>query len=289
MRFGSRSAEECSEVVAGLPGLGRRGSRTAIMGVVNATPDSFSDGGREDLLAHVDRLVDDGVDIVDIGGESTRPGAAPIDADTETRRVVPLVEAVRRRHPDLLVSVDTRRACVARDAVAAGAGIVNDVSGGAFDADMLPEVARLPATYVAMHARGIPETMQQLTDYDDVVSDVAVELADVAARTRAAGIAPWRLVLDPGIGFAKTHSQNLLLLRHLPDLKARLGDYPILIGPSRKGFIGALTGEPRPDRRDFGTAAACCVCVPAADIIRVHNVRDIKAAIAVADAVCRGT
>ena len=238
----------CVEVVAGLPELGRRGSRTAVMGVINATPDSFSDGGRDDLLAHIDRLVEDGADIVDVGGESTRPGAEPVDASRELERVIPLISAARDRHPDLLLSIDTRRAQVAREAVNAGARLVNDVSGGTFDPDMLDVVARLPATYVAMHMRGVPETMQQLTDYDDVVTDVATELGHVVTNATANGVAPWRLVLDPGVGFAKTLHHNLALLRHLHDLKRNLGDYPILIGPSRKTFIGTLTAEPRPDK-----------------------------------------
>lgn len=245
---GEATTQSCVELVAGLPELGRRGERTAVMGILNATPDSFSDGGRADLLAHADRMVEEGADIVDIGGESTRPGAKAVDVDDELSRVIPLVEEVCRRHPRLLVSVDTRRAVVARYAVAAGARIVNDVSGGMFDPDMLGHVADLPVAYIAMHMRGDPQTMQQLTDYGDVVSDVAYELGDAVTRAQTAGVAPWRLILDPGIGFAKTFSQNLALMRNLSEFKRLLQDYPLLLGPSRKAFLGVLTKQAQPDR-----------------------------------------
>lgn len=245
---GKNRTPTCVELVAGLPELGRRGERTTVMGILNATPDSFSDGGRGDLLAHADQMVEEGADIVDIGGESTRPGAKAVDVDEELTRVIPLVEEVCRRHPRLLVSVDTRRAVVARHAVAAGARIVNDVSSGMFDADMLGLVADLPVAYIAMHMRGDPQTMQRLTDYGDIVSDVAHELGGAVARAETAGVAPWRLILDPGIGFAKTFEQNLALLRNLSELKRLVRDHPVLLGPSRKAFLGVLTKEARPDR-----------------------------------------
>lgn len=314
------------QVLAGIPELSPRGERTAIMGILNATPDSFSDGGLGDHVARVDRMVEEGVDVVDLGGESTRPGAHAIDPAEELQRVVPLISAVCERHPNLVVSVDTRRAVVAREAVAAGARIVNDVSAGAFDTAMLDQVAELPATYVATHARGTPATMQLMTDYDDVVVDVAAELGSALTRAEAAGIAPWRLVVDPGIGFAKTTQQNLELVRRLPELKRRLRDLPLLVGPSRKGFIGQIIREPRADRCDThtplrsrvcyfvdapagaigalparvarGSPPSCSGCddtqlfflrcIPAADIVRVHNVHAIRDAVAVADAVHRG-
>ncbi|KAJ8598938.1 hypothetical protein CTAYLR_009854 [Chrysophaeum taylorii] len=279
------SSPTCVRLVAGLESLGA--GRTFVMGVLNATPDSFSDGGRGDLVERADRMVADGADVVDVGGESTRPGATPVDVDEEIRRVLPVVEAIKTRHPRLPVSVDTRRARVAKLAVEAGAGIVNDVSAGLHDPEMLATVAALPVAYIAMHMRGDPTTMERLAFYDDVVDDVSTNLDEFLGRAARAGIAPWRLVLDPGIGFAKTHDHNLILLRHLADLRKRLHDFPFLVGPSRKRFVGHLLAEPVSDRRDWGTAGACCACVPTADIVRVHHVRGIKQALAVADAIRR--
>lgn len=225
---------------------GPRNKKTMVMGVVNATPDSFSDGG-QDAASVARRIVESGADVIDVGGESTRPGAEPVPPDQEIDRVVPLIETLCRDFPDLIVSIDTRRASVAEAATSVGASVVNDISGAA-DQDMLKVVANTSAAYVASHCRGNPQTMQTLTDYDDLIRDVSFELSDVVSRAKAAGIAPWRLIVDPGIGFAKNHQQNIALLRHLPDIKRNLDDLPLLVGPSRKGFIGTITNEPRADR-----------------------------------------
>ncbi|HEY0016248.1 MAG TPA: dihydropteroate synthase [Longimicrobium sp.] len=259
------------------------------MGILNVTPDSFSDGGRfldpADAVAQARRMAAEGADIVDVGGESTRPGAPPVSADEEAARVVPVLRALREAL-DLPVSVDTRRAAVAREALAAGADVVNDVSGLA-DAEMASVVAPSGAGLVLMHMRGTPETMQRLTDYGDVVDDVAAELAESLARADAAGIARERVVLDPGIGFAKTAEQNLELIASLDRIGAQLGR-PMLLGASRKSFIGALLGGVPADARDAGTVGACVAGLArGARLFRVHDVRAARQALDVAWAVLR--
>ncbi|KAJ1451728.1 Dihydropteroate synthase-like protein [Pelagophyceae sp. CCMP2097] len=267
------------------------GKETHVMGVINVTPDSFSDGGRH---GSVDRAVREaeamargGAVIVDVGGESTRPGAVPPTEDEELRRVVPAISAIRDKL-GIAVSVDTRRAAVARAALEAGARIVNDVSGGAHDAAMLPMLAdHGSASVVLMHSRGTPQTMQSKAHLDyggDVVGGVERELQSRLDAATDARIAPWRVMGDPGIGFAKSQSDNLELLRNLGRFS---GMAPLLVGPSRKGFIGALLDEPQADLRDWGTAGACCACVPFADVVRVHHVQGVKQALKVADAVLR--
>jgi dihydropteroate synthase len=209
--------------------------RPLVMGILNVTPDSFSDGGRfldhGAAIAHGRSLIADGADVIDVGGESTRPGAVEVDIDTELARIVPVVGALA---PEVRVSVDTTKPEVARAAVAAGATLVNDVS-----ASLWPLAAELGVGWVAMHRRGTPATMQTLTDYDDVVAEVLAELSTVAARARDAGVA--EVWIDPGIGFAKTADQNLALLAHLE----RFVDtgLPVLVGTSRKAFIGAAHAD----------------------------------------------
>lgn len=263
--------------------------RPVVMGILNVTPDSFSDGGRfldpADAVARARRMVEEGADLVDVGGESTRPGAPPVSADEEAARVVPVIRAVR----DALgvpVSVDTRKAAVAREALAAGADVVNDVSGLA-DAEMAGTVAPSGAGLVLMHMRGTPQTMQGLADYGDVVDEVAAELAASLARADAAGIARGRVVVDPGIGFAKTAKQNLELMASLHRLQARVGR-PVLLGPSRKSFIGTLLGGVPADARDAGTVGACVAGLArGARLFRVHDVRAARQALDVAWAVLR--
>lgn len=261
--------------------------RVLVMGVLNVTPDSFSDGGSwfgdPDLaVEHGLALVDAGADVVDVGGESTRPGAEPVPRDEELERVVPVVSALAKER--VTVSVDTRHATVAEDAVAAGAVMVNDVTGGAGDPDMLTTVAGLDVAYVIMHMRGEPRTMQEDPRYDDVVAEVFDHLGNAARSAVAAGVAPEHIVVDPGIGFGKTSTHNLLLLRHLRDLRS-LGR-PVLVGASRKSFIGRVTGVEVAAERVAGSVGAAAVAAArGAAIVRVHDVAETVQAVRVADAV----
>jgi dihydropteroate synthase len=239
--------------------------RCLIMGVLNVTPDSFSDGGRyldpEAAVAHGRRLVAEGADVVDVGGESTRPGAEPVDADVERARVVPVVAALA---PHVRVSIDTRKAAVAEAAIEAGATLVNDVS-----ASLWPVAAAARVGWVAMHMQGTPQTMQRQPEYGDVVADVRAFLAGRAAEARAGGVE--EVWIDPGIGFGKTAAHNLALLRALPALVA-VGE-PVLVGTSRKSFLGALTGRASPDDRlEASVATAVWATTRGAGMVRVHDV-----------------
>lgn len=263
------------------------GERTYLMGILNVTPDSFSDGGQFDRLdaaiVQAMAMAMAGADILDIGGQSTRPGAVQISLAEELDRVIPVIEALRTGGFDLPISVDTTRATVAARAIAAGADWVNDISGASFDPDMLPIVAKLEVPIVLMHLRGTPQTMQGLTDYDDVVEEIAIALQDRVDAAITAGVNPARILLDPGIGFAKTAAQNYELLRQLPRL-AELG-YPLLVGPSRKSFIGNTLNQPDPSQRIWGTAAVCSGAIAlGAQILRVHDVPQMYDVIRVSDA-----
>lgn len=266
--------------VEGLP----RPSRCLVMGVVNVTPDSFSDGGRfvdpVTAVAHGLALARAGADLVDVGGESTRPGARRPGVAEELDRVQPVVEGLVEA--GVAVSVDTMRAEVARAAVGAGAVLVNDVSGGRADSAMLPTVAALGAAYVLMHWRDHAATMQQHTDYADVVADVAEELAAQLDAATSAGIAGSRIAVDPGIGFSKTPDQNWSVLTHLDRLHD-LG-HPLLVATSRKRFLGLLVGEDRPAvERDAATAATSVLAaVAGAWCVRVHQVGPTYDAVRVA-------
>jgi dihydropteroate synthase len=268
-------------------GLPTTDGRPVVMGVVNVTPDSFSDGGLwfepAAAIAHGRALVADGADLVDVGGESTRPGAERPSVDEELRRVLPVVEALADE--DVLVSVDTMRAEVAGRALDAGAIAVNDVSGGLADPDMVPLVADRGCPYVAMHWRGHSTQMQSRAVYDDVVKDVCDELAARRDAILAAGVARDRLVLDPGLGFAKHAPHNWTLLAHLDALVA-LGQ-PVLVGASRKTFLGRIrvpeAGTPRPPAdRDVATAVTSVVCAQGGVWgVRVHDVAGTHDAFAV--------
>lgn len=260
----------------------RPSGRPLVMGVVNVTPDSFSDGGRffdlDAAVAHGRELVAQGADLLDVGGESTRPGAQRPSEHDELARVLPVVEALADLAP---ISVDTMRAGVARACVEAGAAIVNDVSGGLADPDMASAVAALQVPFVAMHWRGHSHDMQTRTQYDDVVADVLRELEQRRDALLSAGIDPSLLVLDPGLGFAKTAAQNWTVLAGL-DRFAGLGQ-PLLVGASRKSFlaqVGSRDGEPVPaDERDAATAAVSVVLAQAGVwAIRVHEVKSTVAA-----------
>lgn len=255
-----------------------------VMGIVNVTPDSFSDGGRfadtTQALAHARKLVADGADLVDIGGESTRPGAAPVPETEELARVLPLVE--RLAADGVVVSVDTAKPGVMRAAIAAGASLVNDVR--ALQAPgALAAVAQTGAAVCLMHMQGTPRTMQAEPRYDDVVREVREFLLARARTCEAAGIGRERIVLDPGFGFGKTVAHNLALLRALPEL-AGCG-YPLLVGLSRKSTIGRLTGRDVDDRLAGSVAAALAAVARGAAIVRVHDVRETVDALAVWQAV----
>lgn len=256
-----------------------------LMGVVNATPDSFSDGGRYlDAAAAVDRalrLADEGADLVDLGGESTRPGAPAVPVAEEIARVVPVVERLRARGYPLPISVDTSKGAVARAALAAGADLVNDVTALS-DPELARACAEAGVPVVLMHMRGTPADMASRATYGDVVADVARELGAALARAEGAGVARERTILDPGIGFAKTAEQSLELIARVGELRA-LGR-PLLVGPSRKSFIGKVTGAEVGDRLP-GTLAAVAACVLAGvELLRVHDVAPARQAATVAAA-----
>jgi dihydropteroate synthase len=262
----------------GFPELGR----TRVMGIVNVTPDSFSDAHLHDAVAHGARLLADGADLVDVGGESTRPGASRVPCEVELERVLPVVRALAA--DGAVVSVDTTRAVVARAAVEAGAVMVNDVSGGLGDPQMLPVVAELGVPYVAMHWRGPSADMQTRATYDDVVADVCGELELRREAAAAAGVQD--VVLDPGLGFAKNADHNWALLRALPALQS-LGR-PLLVGASRKAFLGVLLdGRPAADR-DAATAAVTTLAASAGVWgVRVHDVASSADAVRVVAAMSR--
>lgn len=259
------------------------------MGVLNVTPDSFSDGGEFNepaaALAHAQLLVEAGADIIDIGGQSTRPGAEQISVEEELERVLSVLKAIRSV-VSVPISVDTTRAFVAQQAIAAGADFVNDISGGMFDPDMLSIVAQLGVPIVLMHSRGTPQTMQNLTDYQDLIGEIYEFLERQITAAVQAGIERSHLMIDPGIGFAKTAEQNLEILRQLSAFDS-LG-VPLLVGVSRKSFIGRILNQPEPKRRVWGTAAACCGAIATgADILRVHDVLEMRDVCRVADAIWR--
>jgi len=259
--------------------LPSRPDRLVVIGVLNVTPDSFSDGGRftslDDAVAHGCRLADDGADLVDVGGESTRPGADRVDAAEEERRVIPVIEALVAT--GIRVSIDTYRAVVAERALAAGASVVNDVSGGLGDPDMAAVVRAAGCPWILMHWRGHSRRMQDLAHYVDVVDDVRRELAERVDAANQAGISSDRIVIDPGLGFAKTAEHNWALLAHL-DVLVGFG-LPVLIGASRKSFLGRVLADPAGTPRPVGEREAATVALTAyaatqgAWGVRVHDVR----------------
>jgi len=259
------------------------------MGVVNATPDSFSDGGlfadTETAVAHGAKLADEGADVVDIGGESTRPGAEPVSSDEELRRVLPVIEGLRAARPDVAISIDTRHPNVAAEGVAAGAAIVNDISGGA-DPDMMRVAAQGTAGMVLMHMQGEPGSMQVDPRYEDVVEEVHGYLRERVEAALFDGVEAEQLCVDPGIGFGKNLEHNLALLRDLG--RFRDLDAGLVIGVSRKRFIGTLTDAEDPtDRVEGSLAAAVLAAAAGADVIRAHDVRATVRALRVADAITR--
>ncbi len=265
------------------------GERTYLMGILNVTPDSFSDGGEfnniETALSQARNMQGNGVDIIDIGGESTRPNAAEVSIEEELDRVIPIITKLRQES-SIPISIDTTKAIVAEKAIAAGADIVNDISGATFDDKMLETVAQLDVPIILMHIRGNPKTMQSLTDYQDVVGEVAEFLKIQVEKAIACGIDRSKIIIDPGIGFAKTASQSLELLRRLSELKAL--DLPMLVGVSRKSFMRPILNKDNAKDRVWGTAAACYGAISrGADILRVHDVKEMYDICRVADAIER--
>ncbi|MBC7462987.1 MAG: dihydropteroate synthase [Actinobacteria bacterium] len=247
--------------------------RTLVMGILNVTPDSFADGGRyateNSAIEHGLQMIAEGVDIIDIGGESTRPGAERVSQEEEMRRVIPVVKALGSK---VVVSIDTTRAHVAKEAVASGARIINDISAGRYDDEMLSTVAQLNCPYIAMHTRGNSQTMTTLNQYQDVVAEVKSELLVRLQAALAAGIDKTNIVLDPGLGFAKDAEQNWELLNHLEDIK-ELG-FPLLIGASRKRFLGALVGSDSPDDRNNASIALTALLAQRGVwAVRVHGAK----------------
>ncbi len=259
-----------------------------VMGILNVTPDSFSDGGRfldpQRALAHCERMVNEGADLVDIGAESTRPGSAAIDEREELRRLKPVVEVIGR-HATVPLSIDTRKAGVAERAIDWGASIINDISALEHDSRMGDVIARTKAGLVLMHMRGTPQTMRQYCRYDNVVEEVREYLRIRMDHAGEMGIAREQMLIDPGIGFAKNEQQNLSLLKGLGVLR-RLGR-PVLVGVSNKSFIGTVTGQPV-EQRLMGTAAAVTAAVlGGAGIVRVHDVGSVREVVRMAEAIAQ--
>ena len=263
------------------------GKKTYIMGVLNVTPDSFSDGGQfnslENAIAQADQMIQDGADMLDIGGQSTRPNAAEVSLQEELDRVIPVIEAIRQNcdHP---ISVDTTRSQVAKWAIAAGADLINDISGAVFDSEMLSTVGKLGVPIILMHRRGTPKTMQLLTEYQDLIKEIREFLQERIETAIAHGIT--QIMIDPGIGFAKKYDQSLEILQRLQAFQSL--NCPILVGASRKSFIGHILDQPDPQKRVWGTAAACVSAIAnGADVVRVHDVAQLRDACRVADAIWR--
>lgn len=265
------------------------GGRTLVMGVLNVTPDSFSDGGQffdpARAAARAVEMAAEGADIIDVGGESTRPGGEAVSVEEELRRVVPIVEALAGRI-EVPVSVDTTKAAVARAALAAGAEIVNDISGLRFDPALADECARAGAGLVLMHSRGTRETLHALPPVADIFAEVTGGLRQSIEEAVRRGVGRGALALDPGIGFGKSQEQNVELLARLDRLADEFGGFPLLVGTSRKRFVGALTGEADPSARLHGTMATVAAAVlRGAHIVRVHDVRPAVETARVADAI----
>ena len=278
------------EQMASLLACARRGQRTLVMGVLNVTPDSFSDGGLflmpKSAVDHARRMADEGADIIDIGGESTRPGAEELSPEEELARVIPIINAIAESIP-VPISIDTYKARVARQALEAGAAMVNDISALTFDSEMASTVAELDVPVCLMHIKGTPRDMQQNPVYVDVAREVRMWLAERAAAAERAGIRRENILVDPGFGFGKRPEHNLELLRRLRDIVS-LG-YPVVSGWSRKSTIGKVLGGLPPEDRLEGTAATVALSIAnGAAIVRVHDVKQMARVARMSDAVVRG-
>jgi len=267
------------------------GKRSYIMGILNVTPDSFSDGGNffdpQAAVNHALQMIEDGADIIDVGGESTRPGANELSCSEEIARVVPVIEKLRSASPDCIISIDTRKGDVARAAVLAGADIINDISGLQFCSEIAKVAAQTGAGLILMHMRGTPKTMQSVDnlEYSDVVCVVSTFLSEAIDKAVKAGVKRNQIAIDPGIGFSKNCEQNIAILNRIDEFKAL--NVPVLIGHSRKSFIGQILEECDPADRVFGTAGVTAwLAMNNTDIIRVHDVKEMKQALTLFDA-CR--
>jgi dihydropteroate synthase len=265
------------------------GEKTYLMGILNITPDSFSDGGEfnnlDRALLQGKMMVENGANILDIGGQSTRPGSVQVSLEEELNRVIPVVK-ILRKELSIPISIDTTRAIVAQKAVEAGANIVNDISAGMFDKNMFSTVAKLNVPYILMHIKGTPETMQNFTQYADLISEIYQFFEEKINLAVAAGIKRNKIIIDPGIGFAKTYQQNILILQQLATFQSL--NLPILIGLSRKSFIGHILHKNDPKERIWGTAGACCGAIASgADILRVHDVPQMYDVCRVGDQIWR--
>jgi dihydropteroate synthase len=262
------------------------GKRTLLMGVLNVTPDSFSDGGlffdKDKAISHGLRMVEEGADIIDIGGESTRPGSKPIELEEELHRVMPVIESIAKE-VDVPISIDTYKSTVAQRATEAGAEIVNDISGLHFDPDLAKVAAKGNIPLILMHIRGTPETMQKNVHYDSIFSEILQYLKDSIQRAESAGLDPRQIIIDPGIGFGKTVEDNLLIIKNLHEF--RILGKPILLGTSRKSFIGKILNTEVEDRLEGTLSSIAIGVLNGAHIIRTHDVHQAKKAITVADAI----
>jgi len=255
------------------------------MGILNVTPDSFSDGGKFNRLdlavKHVQRMLENGADIIDIGGESTRPGSDPVSTNEELNRIIPIINEVKKTSNDILVSVDTYKSAVAKEAIKAGADIINDISGLAFDQDMAPLLAKNDIPVIIMHIQGKPKTMQQNISYNDLINDIKQYFKIRCDYAIKSGIKKNNIILDPGIGFGKTFNHNYELLKNLKIFKDMA--YPLLIGPSRKAFIGDVLKLPPEERVEGTIATVVAGILNGANIVRVHDVKENKRAIIVTE------
>ncbi len=262
------------------------GKRTLLMGVLNVTPDSFSDGGlffdKEKAISHALRMVEGGADIIDIGGESTRPGSKPLEIEEELRRVIPVIESLAKE-VDVPLSIDTYKSTVAQRAIEAGAEIINDISGLHFDPSLAKVAAKNDTPLILMHIRGTPETMQKGVHYDSLFSEILQYLKESIQRAESTGLDPRQIIIDPGIGFGKTAEDNLLIIKNLYEF--RILGKPILLGTSRKSFIGKILNTEVGDRLEGTLSSIAIGVLNGAHIIRSHDVLQAKKAIAVADAI----
>ncbi len=261
--------------------------RTYIMGILNVTPDSFSDGGHfydpEDAVRHALEMIEDGADFIDIGGESTRPGSDAVSIDEELRRVIPVIERLAKL-TSVPISIDTYKSTVAHRALEAGAVIVNDISGLHVDVNMADVIAKHEASVILMHIKGTPKTMQEDPQYNDVVEDICEYLHEGILMAERKGIE--QIIVDPGIGFGKTLAHNLEIIKRLKEFQ-RLG-YPVLVGPSRKSFIGKVLDLPIEERLEGTSGAVAASIMNGANIVRVHDVKEMKRVAQVVDAIVRG-
>ena len=266
------------------------GQKTSIMGIINLTPDSFSDGGDlctiEKVLNQVNNFVLNGVDVIDLGAQSTRPGAIEVGPKKEANRLLPYLKIIRKEYPNILISIDTFNSEVAYEALSNGANWINDVTGGRRDEEILDVVSEFNCPFVITHSRGNSENMNNLTNYDDLLVNIIDSLESLTTKALGKSVSNDKIIWDPGIGFSKDTNQNLEILRKLDFL--RKYDFPILIGASRKRFIGEILNETNPKERDIGTLAISCLCSQLnIHLVRVHNVKINYQILKVADAIFR--